>query len=147
MARGKSTEVVIAKFGCPQEVAAELLHLCEQRIDLLEAQLGFVRNAQRVWASDANHPALDRAIGHVLELTFDHLSATLDAFDEIAPLAELKDHTDLDHDVVVARLRAAIEAAKQRLADQGVPSEIADASPTVRYGDGETEDSLVSSID
>jgi len=147
MAGGKSTEIVIAKFGCPQEVAAELLHLCEQRVDLLEAQLGFIRNAQRVWQSDANQPALDRALAHMLELTFDHVSATLDAFDEIAPLAEIKDHADLDHDVVLARLRAAIEATKQRMMDEGVPAEISEAANTVPYGDDEGEDTNISSID
>jgi hypothetical protein len=83
MARGKKTltrqqrtkrkreDEVLAVFGCPQETAEMLLVLCEERVDLLEAQLVFLRNAQRVWASDASQPALDRALSQMLELTFD----------------------------------------------------------------------------
>ena len=139
---------MIAKFGCPREVAGELAALCEERIDLLEAQLAFIRNAQRVWASDASQPALDRVLAHLLELTFDAVSATIDMLDELGPLAEMGDHADLEQDVVMARLRAAIEAAKQRLADgrsDGVAEELADAADTRRYGDG--DDTQISSTD
>lgn len=142
------TEAVIAKFGCPREVAGELAALCEERIDLLEAQLGFIRNAQRVWASDASQPALDRVLAHLLELTFDAVSATIDVLDELGPLAEMGDHADLAQDVVTARLRAAIEAAKQRL--EGVPDcmdEVADSAITKRYGDGDGDDTQISSTD
>jgi len=137
---------VIAKFGCPREVAGELAALCEERIDLLEAQLGFIRNAQRVWASDASQPALDRVLAHLLELTFDAVSATIDVLDELGPLAEMGDHADLEQDVVMARLRAAIEAAKQRLAD-AAPEELADAADTRRYGDADGDDTQISSTD
>jgi len=135
---------VIAKFGCPREVAGELAALCEERIDLLEAQLGFIRNAQRVWASDASQPALDRVLAHLLELTFDAVSATIDVLDELGPLGEMGDHADLEQDVVMARLRAAIEAAKRRVAD-GAPEELADSADTKRYGDG--DDTQISSTD
>jgi len=135
---------IIATFGCPQETAEMMLMLCEERVDLLEAQLVFLRNAQRVWASDASQPALDRALSHMLELTFDHVSSTLDAFDEIGPLAELGDHTDLPPDVVIARLRAALDAAKQRV-EEAVPDEIAEGATTVRYGEG--GDTQISSTD
>ena len=144
------TEAVIAKFGCPREVAGELAALCEERIDLLEAQLGFIRNAQRVWASDASQPALDRVLAHLLELTFDAVSATIDVLDELGPLAEMGDHADLEQDVVMARLRAAIEAAKQRLADgrsDGAAEELADAADTRRYGDADGDDTQISSTD
>ena len=143
------TEAVIAKFGCPREVAGELVELCEARIDLLEAQLGFIRNAQRVWASDASQPALDRALAHLLELTFDAVSSTIDVLDELGPLAEMADHADLEQDVVMARLRAAIEAAKQRLeaGSSGVVDEVADAADTKRYGDGDGDDTQISSTD
>jgi hypothetical protein len=142
------TEAVIAKFGCPREVAGELAALCEERIDLLEAQLGFIRNAQRVWASDASQPALDRVLAHLLELTFDAVSATIDVLDELGPLAEMGDHADLEQDVVMARLRAAIEAAKQRLAaTDAAPEELADTAETRRYGDGDGDDTQISSTD
>jgi len=113
----------------------------------LEAQLGFIRNAHRVWASDASQPALDRALAHLLELTFDAVSSTIDVLDELGPLAEMADHADLEQDVVMARLRAAIEAAKQRLeaGSSGVVDEVADAADTKRYGDG--DDTQISSTD
>jgi hypothetical protein len=139
------TEAVIAKFGCPREVAGELVGLCEERIDLLEAQLGFIRNAQRVWASDASQPALDRVLAHLLELTFDAASATIDVLEELGPLAEMTDHTDLTKDVVMARLRAAMEAARLRI--DGVPEEAADTADTKRYGEVEGDATQISSTD
>jgi hypothetical protein len=54
--------------------------------------------------------------------------------------------------VVVARLRAALDAAKERLATAGagaVPDEIAEGAITMRYGEAEGEggDTQISSTD
>ena len=90
-------------------------------------------------------PALDRVLAHLLELTFDAVSATIDVMDELGPLGEMGDHADLEPDVVMARLRAAIEAAKRNVVEAGAPEELADSADTRRYGDG--DDTQISSTD